>query len=80
MSLPQKPRSLVSGFFRSLAANPSRQALELGDMSLSYEQLWNHGGKVAACLTDILAPSEKLVAVLADRSLEIGRASCRERV
>jgi non-ribosomal peptide synthetase component F len=69
MALPRKPRRLVSGFFRSLAANPSSQALELGDMSLSYEQLWNYGGRIAACLTDILAPSEKVVAVLADRSL-----------
>lgn len=65
----QKPRSLISGFFRSLAANPSGCALELGDLSLSYEQLWNYAGKVTAGLKETLDPAEKVVAVLADRSV-----------
>ncbi len=69
MGLPQKPRSLISGFFRSLLTHPSSPALELGELSLSYERLWNYAGRVAACLTDALPPSEKVVAVLADRSV-----------
>jgi len=62
-------RSLISGFFRSLLANPGSPALELGELSLSYEQLWNYAGKVTACLNRTLDPSEKVVAVLADRSV-----------
>ncbi len=69
MAPPQQPRSLISGFFRSVLSNPDGSALELGELSLSYEQLWNYAGRVAACLTDNLDPSEKVVAVLADRSV-----------
>jgi amino acid adenylation domain-containing protein len=69
MAPPQQSRSLISGFFRSLLANPDRPALELGDLSLSYEQLWNYAGRVAACLVGALDPSEKVVAVLANRSV-----------
>ena len=69
MAAPQATRSLISGFFRSLQAHPRNPALELGDMSLSYEQLWNYAGKITACLKNILGPSEKIVAVLADRSV-----------
>lgn len=69
MAPPQKPRSLISGFFRSLLADPARPALELGEELLSYEQLWNYAGRVTACLKDTLDPSEKVVAVLADRSV-----------
>jgi amino acid adenylation domain-containing protein len=66
---PQQPRSLISGFFRSLRTNPGSRALELGQLFLSYEQLWNYAGRVTACLKEILNPSEKVVAVLADRSV-----------
>jgi amino acid adenylation domain-containing protein len=69
MAPPQQPRSLISGFFRSLLANPGSPCLELGEQSLSYEQLWNYAGRITACLRDILDPSEKVVAVLADRSI-----------
>jgi amino acid adenylation domain-containing protein len=69
MGPPQPSRSLISGFFRSLLANPGSPALELGDLSLSYEQLWNYAGKIAACLNDTLNPSEKVVALLANRSV-----------
>ncbi len=69
MASPQNPRSLISGFFRSLSTSPGSPALELGELSLSYEQLWNYGGRVAACLTGTVPPSEKVVAVLADRSV-----------
>jgi non-ribosomal peptide synthetase component F len=69
MAPPQQPRSLISGFIRSLLANPGRPALELGDLSLSYEQLWNYAGRIAACFQGTLDPSEKVVAVLANRSL-----------
>jgi amino acid adenylation domain-containing protein len=62
-------RSLIGGFFRSLDANASRPALELGDDSFSYEQLWNYAGKITAFLEQNLEPSEKVVAVLANRSM-----------
>src|ERR1035438_10399561 len=69
MASPQQSRSLISGFLRSLGANPASPALELGDLSLTYEQLWNYAGKIAASLNQNLDPSEKVVAVLADRSV-----------
>jgi amino acid adenylation domain-containing protein len=69
MDLSQKPKSLVSGFFRSLLAKPGNLALELGELSLSYEQLWSYAGRVTACLADTLSPAEKVVAVLAHRSV-----------
>jgi amino acid adenylation domain-containing protein len=62
-------RSLIGGFFRSLLANPGHPALELGELSLTYEQLWNYSGRVTACLNATLDPSEKVVGVLADRSI-----------
>src|ERR1022692_4531661 len=68
--VPQKqPRSLISGFFRSLLTSPSHPALELGDDVLSYEQLWNYAGKITARLNDSLDSSEDVVALLASRSL-----------
>lgn len=69
MAPPQPSRSLISGFFRSLLANPGSPALELGELSLSYEQLWNYAGRITACLEKTLDSSEKVVAVLADRSV-----------
>ena len=69
MGSPQLSRSLISGFFRALRANPASPALELGDQLLTYEQLWNYAGKIAASLKENLDPSEKVVAVLADRSV-----------
>lgn len=69
MPLPSLRRSLVSGFLRSLAADPARKALELGERTLTYEQLWDYAGKITACLNDLLQPDEKNVAVLADRSI-----------
>ena len=69
MAPPKLTRSLISGFFRSLLANPGSPSLELGDEVLSYEQLWNYAGKITACLNDISAPSEDVVAILASRSL-----------
>lgn len=65
----QLPRSLITGFFRSLEKASASKALELGELWLSYEQLWNYAGRITACLKHILEPSERLVAVLADRSL-----------
>jgi amino acid adenylation domain-containing protein len=69
MAPRQQTRSLISGFFRSLLANPGCPSLELGEQSLSYEQLWDYAGRITACLKDTLDPSEKVVAVLADRSI-----------
>src|SRR5277367_2633525 len=69
MTPPRLQRSLISGFLHSLAARPNGKALELGDLLLSYEQLWNYAGKITAGLNGVLDPSEKVVAVLADRSV-----------
>src|SRR5215471_15681630 len=66
---PPLRRSLISGFLRSLVAHPARKALELGELSLTYEQLWNFAGRITDCLKAVLEPSEKVVAVLADRSV-----------
>ncbi len=66
---PEKPRSLISGFLRSLLANPGRSALELGEQFLSYEELWNYAGRISTCLKETLDHSEKVVAVMADRSV-----------
>src|SRR5277367_1923652 len=68
MAVPQQSRSLISGFFRSLRSNPASLALEIGEESLSYEQLWNYAGRITACLNQA-DPSEKLVAILANRSV-----------
>jgi amino acid adenylation domain-containing protein len=69
MTLPHSARSLISGFFRSLLTCPSHRALELGEKSLSYEQLWNYAGRITARLNETLDPSERVIAVLADRSV-----------
>lgn len=69
MPPPQQPRSLIGGFFRSLLANPGSPSLELGELSLTYEQLWNYAGRITASIRDNLAASEKVVAVLANRSV-----------
>jgi amino acid adenylation domain-containing protein len=69
MALPKQPRSLISGFFRSLRATPASPALELGDEVLSYDQLWNYAGKITACLKANLDPTEEVVALLASRSV-----------
>ncbi|HEY6340662.1 MAG TPA: amino acid adenylation domain-containing protein [Bryobacteraceae bacterium] len=69
MAPPQQSRSLISGFIRSLLAHPSRGSLELGELSLSYEELWNYAGRITASLEDTLDPSENVVAVLANRSV-----------
>ena len=69
MAPPQLTRSLISGFLRSLRANPGRPALELGDDTMSYEQLWNYAGKITACLNEVADPSEDVVAILASRSV-----------
>jgi amino acid adenylation domain-containing protein len=69
MSLKKRSRSLISGFLRSLQATPRGPALELGELSLTYEQLWEYAGKIAACLKETLDPSESVVAILANRSV-----------
>jgi amino acid adenylation domain-containing protein len=65
----QPRRTLISGFFRALRSSPGSLALEIGERSLSYEQLWEYAGRITACLAETSPESEKLVAVLADRSL-----------
>jgi amino acid adenylation domain-containing protein len=69
MAVSRQAGSLISGFFRSLLAKPSSASLELGEQVLSYEELWNYAGKITACLKGSLDPSEKLVGILANRSL-----------
>lgn len=68
--MPAQPsRSLIGGFFRSLRSSPASPALELGETRLTYEQLWTYAGRITASLNLTLDPSEKVVAVLADRSV-----------
>jgi len=67
--VPQKQRSLISGFLQSLHKAPTRPALEIGDDILTYEQLWNYAGKITARLNQTLAPEEGVVAILASRSI-----------
>src|SRR5271163_4463254 len=69
MAASQQSRSLIGGFFRSLLANPGHPSLEIGEESLTYEQLWNYAGRITACLNDTLDTSERVVAVLANRSV-----------
>ncbi len=69
MPAPQPTSSLISGFLRSLGRNPASSALEIGALSLTYEQMWNYAGTTTAWLKENLDPSEKVVAVLADRSV-----------
>ncbi|MGA7647148.1 MAG: hypothetical protein WBW01_11585, partial [Terriglobales bacterium] len=61
MAPSKQSRSLISGFLRSLLANPGSPALEIGDDVLTYEQLWNYAGKITACLNGSLDPSEGVV-------------------
>jgi len=67
--VPQRQRSLISGFFNSLKTAPSRPSLEIGDDVLTYEQLWNYAGRITACLNQTLDPAEGVVAILASRSV-----------
>jgi amino acid adenylation domain-containing protein len=69
MAASRQTRSLIGGFFRSLLASPRSPALELGELSLSYEQLWDYSGRITGCLNDVLDASEKVVAVLGNRSV-----------
>ncbi|MGB6248863.1 MAG: AMP-binding protein, partial [Terriglobales bacterium] len=69
MAPSKQSRSLISGFLRSLLANPGSPALEIGDDVLTYEQLWNYAGKITASLNGTLDPSEGVVAILANRSV-----------
>ena len=69
MAQQELQRSLISGFLRSLRTNPGHKALELGELSLTYDQLWNYAGRVTACLNSILDSQQRVVAVLADRSV-----------
>ena len=69
MASPKISRSLISGFFRSLRANPGSSALEIGDEVLTYEQLWNYAGRITAGLKETLDRAEGVVALLASRSV-----------
>ena len=69
MSSSENSRSLVGGFLHFAKTTPTRPALELGDDVLTYEQLWNYAGKIAACFKQTLAPEEGVVAILASRSV-----------
>jgi amino acid adenylation domain-containing protein len=61
--------SLVSGFLRSVRKRPGGAALELGEEVYTYERLWQYAGAITGCLRERLAPSETVVAVLANRSV-----------
>ena len=67
-------RSLISGFFRSLRANPGSSALEIGDDVLTYEQLWNYAGKITAGLKETLDPAEGVVGYGSGKAKEVPQA------
>jgi len=64
-----QPRTLISGFLRSLRAHPDRVALELGDELVTYSELWQRAGRIANSLRTCLDPGAPLVALLANRSV-----------
>src|SRR6266849_2888264 len=64
-----QPRTLISGFLRSLRAHPDRVALELGDELVTYSELWQRAGRIASSLRTCLDPGAPLVALLANRSV-----------
>lgn len=69
MNPQNQPRSLISGFLRSLHAQPNRVALELGEEVLTYAELWERAGRVANSLNGCLDPAEPLAALFASRSV-----------
>ncbi|NDQ56064.1 MAG: D-alanine--poly(phosphoribitol) ligase [Acidipila sp.] len=68
MASTNHPRTLISGFLRSLRARPHHPALELGEQRFTYAQLWERAGRIAHCLNESLDPAAPLVAAFANRS------------
>jgi amino acid adenylation domain-containing protein len=64
-----RPRSLLSGFVRSLQRNPDQLALQIGDEILTYAQLWQHASRLGAAVAEHSEPSAPVVAILANRSV-----------
>lgn len=69
MNPQNQPRSLISGFLRSLRAHPNRVALELGEERWTYAELWERAGGIANALHECLDPAEPLAALYANRSV-----------
>ena len=69
MSEGSQRKSLIAGFLNCVRHTPQNPALELGDLVLSYRQLWEHAGRITACLNSEVSASEKLVALWAGRSV-----------
>ena len=61
-------RPLYTGFERSLAQFASRPALEAAGQTLTYAELGERAGAIAAAIQREAAPGPPLVAVLADRT------------
>src|SRR5438094_1303889 len=62
-------RSLLSGFLRSLQRDPEHPALQIGEETLTYAQLWQHASSIIAALREHSARSTSLIAILANRSV-----------
>lgn len=69
MRSTQQNGTLISGFLRSLRTEPTALALALGDLQLSYAELWERSGKLAHAIREHVDPQESLIAILAYRSV-----------
>lgn len=65
----RKLRSLISGFMDSLRRDPDHIALQIGDDTWTYAQLWELASGLGAALRQCSESSARVVAILADRSV-----------
>lgn len=62
-------RSLISGFLRSLLRDPDHIALQIGNDTWTYAQLWDVASQLGAAVRQRSEPSDGVVAILASRSV-----------
>jgi amino acid adenylation domain-containing protein len=65
----QSPRTLLTGFLRSLRTYPDNVALEIEEERLTYAELWDRAAKIAHALNSCLGGASPVVALLASRSV-----------
>ena len=61
--------SLVSGFVRSLLRDPDQIALQIGDDTWTYGQLWRLASRFGAVVREFSEASDRVVSILAGRSV-----------
>ncbi len=61
-------KGLIGGFLNSLTKFPERPALEVDHKVLSYQELWNKAGKIAAAIQSTQSMQKEVAAMLAYRS------------